>query len=283
MSDRVDIGEAWYENVADGVRLLVLNRPQAANGLTPDLIRDLHDALGMFEADHDIRCVVITGAGNQFCAGADLRAVRAYLDNDLQRDHEGFNVRVLGPLTQKLVNSRLPIVAAVNGAATAGGLDFALACDIRIASTTAKFGETYIGIGAMPANGGTYFLPRLLGSGMAAELVLTGDLIDAQRALEIGLVTRVAPPEDLLASAVELAARIAKRPWRALEVSKQALRMSWQLDLAATINSASWATGLLSHTAEFEEGVNAFLEKRTPNFYDIGTRHAKSEGPNRTE
>jgi enoyl-CoA hydratase/carnithine racemase len=160
----------------------------------------------------------------------------------------------------------MPIIAAINGGATAGGLDLALACDIRIASTAAKMGETYIRLGLNPGNGGTYFLPRLVGSGMAAELALTGDIVDAERALQIGLVNRVVAPEALAGAAVELAARIAAYPRLALEATKQQLRHSWHTDLAGAMSASFWAVAALHYSDDLREGVAAAKEKRAPKF-----------------
>jgi enoyl-CoA hydratase/carnithine racemase len=165
-----------------------------------------------------------------------------------------------------LVGCRLPVIAAINGGATAGGLDLALACDMRIASTRAKMGETYIKLGLNPGNGGTYFLPRLVGSGLAAELAFTGDLIDAQRALEIGLVNRVVEPDALLTETTALAARIAAYPRLALEATKQQLRQSWHLDLISAMNLSFWGVATMSHTEDLKEGIAAAREKRPPRF-----------------
>lgn len=207
---------------------------------------------------------MLTGAGKQFCAGADLVEFADYLANHQADSQEPYNARVLWPVTQRLVTSRLPVIAAINGGATAGGLDLALACDIRIASTNAKMGETYIKLGLNPGNGGTYFLPRLVGSGMAAEMALTGDLVDAERALAIGLVNRVVAPEALLDEAVALAARIARRPRLAIEATKQQLRQSWHMDLVGSMNASFWAVATLSYSDDLREGVAAALEKREP-------------------
>lgn len=264
--ERVELETAFYERAADGVVLLTLNRPDNANGVVPELARDVLDALGRLERDRSVRVVVLTGAGPQFCAGADLKALKRYLDERLSVENEPFNARVIFPVTAKLVSCRMPVIAAINGGATAGGFDLALACDLRIASTRAKLGETYIKIGMMPGNGGTYFMPRLIGSGMAAELALTGDVIDAERALAIGLVNRVVAPEELIDTAVGLAERIARHPWRALEATKQALRSSWQMDLQSVFNNSYWAVAALTYGADFREGVDAFLEKRPPQF-----------------
>lgn len=264
--DRVDSETLYYDFPGEGVAVLTLNRPEFANGVVPEMARDFQAALDDLEGDREVRAVVLTGAGRQFCAGADLKALKRYLEERLHIEQEPFNARVLFPVTQRIVASRLPFIAAVNGGATAGGLDLALACDMRIASSTAKLGETYIKLGLAPGNGGTYFLPRLVGSGMAAELALTGDIVDAARALEIGLVNRVVTPEELLDAAVELAAKIASRPRRAVEATKQALRATWSHDLATAMSSSFWAVSALFYTDDLREGVDSFLERREPLF-----------------
>jgi enoyl-CoA hydratase len=266
MTAPIELETVIAEEVADGVTLVTMNRPDRGNGVVPELARDMLATLDRLEGDTEVRAVVLTGAGKQFSAGADLVAMKEYLDERLAIEQEPYNARVLFPVTQRIVASRLPFIAAINGGATAGGLDLALACDVRIASTRAKLGETYINLGLTPGNGGTYFLPRLVGSGMAAELALTGDVIDAARALEIGLVNRVAEPEALIDEAVALAARIAAKPRRAVEATKQALRASWQLDLASSMSASFWAVAALHHTDDLKEGVNAFLEKRPAKF-----------------
>jgi enoyl-CoA hydratase len=263
---QVDLETAYYEFPAEGVAVLTLNRPEFANGVVPELARDLRTALDDLEADADVRALVLTGAGRQFCAGADLNALQTYLDERLHIEQEPLNARVLYPITQRLGTSRLPVVAAINGGATAGGLDLALACDIRIASSRAKMGETYVKLGLAGGNGGTWFLPRLVGSGMAAELALTGDVVDAARALEIGLVNSVVPPEELLDAAVALAAKLASRPRRAIEATKQALRGAWSQDLQTSMASGFWTAGALFYSDDLREGVAAALEKREPRY-----------------
>ncbi len=254
------------ERPADGVALITLNRPDRGNGVVPEMAADLMHALTALDTDFSVRVLVVTGAGKQFCAGADLVEFKRYLEEDHARTQEPYNARVLFPVTQKLASCRLPVIAAINGGATAGGLDMALACDIRIASSRAKMGETYIKLGLNPGNGGTYFLPRLVGSGLAAEMALTGDLLDAQRALEIGLVNKVVAPEDLLPEAVALAARIAERPRLALEATKQQLRQSWHMDLLTSMNNSFWGVATMTYSDDLREGVNAALEKREPRY-----------------
>src|SRR5256714_9471945 len=159
-----------------GIVVVTLNRPDQGNGVVPEMARELMAVLNAIDDDFSVRVVVLTGAGKVFSAGADLVALHDYLANELATRQEPFNARVLYPVTQKIVASRVPVIAAVNGAATAGGLDLALACDLRVASTAAKFGETYVKIGLAPGNGGAWFLPRPVGSGRAAGLTLPADL-----------------------------------------------------------------------------------------------------------
>ena len=266
MSTRTELETCYHERVADGVAMLTLNRPERGNGVVPEMARDIMDALTTLEQDRSVRVLVLTGAGAQFCAGADLVEFQRYIAERLPVDHEPYNARVLWPVTQRLVGCRLPIIAAINGGATAGGLDLALACDMRIASARARMGETYIKLGLNPGNGGTYFLPRLVGSGLAAELAFTGDILDAERALEIGLVNRVVEPDKLLTETTELAARIAAYPRLALEATKQQLRQSWHLDLISSMNLSFWGVATMSHTEDLKEGIAAAREKRPPRF-----------------
>ena len=260
-----------YESIilsrpTEGVALLTLNRPERGNGVVPQLAREMLNCLQELEEDISVRALVLTGAGKQFCAGADLVEFQNYLEQEQRASGEPYNARVLWPVTQKIASCRLPIIAAINGGATAGGLDLALACDIRIASDEAKMGETYIRVGLNPGNGGTYFLPRVVGSGLAAEIALTGDLYDAQQAKEIGLVNRVVPSDQLIDVSIELARRISRHSRLAIEATKQQLRQSWHMDLAGSMNASFWAVAALSHGRDLREGVAAAREKRTPNF-----------------
>jgi enoyl-CoA hydratase len=255
--ETVEVAEA-----KPGVVVVTLNRPDKGNGVVPEMARDLMAVLTGIDEDTSVRVLVLTGAGKHFSAGADLFALHDYLQNELDIRQEPFNARVLFPVTQKLAGCRVPVIAAVNGSATAGGLDLALACDLRVASTEAKFGETYVKIGLAPANGGAWFLPRLVGSGRAAELALTGDIITAVEAFEIGLVNRVVEPDELMPAALAIAERIAANPWRAVEAAKQALRASWHQDLAGAMSLGYWTTAALHHTDDFQERVEAFVNRK---------------------
>lgn len=264
MDDTFELETIFAQRAADGVVLITLNRPEHGNGVVPQLARDFMELLAALEQDDTLRVMVLTGAGEQFCAGADLHAFQRYIEDELAETEEPYNARLLFPITQKIVHCRLPAIAAINGGATAGGLDLALACDIRIASQRAKLGETYIKLGLNPGNGGSYFLPRLVGSGIAAELALTGDVINAERALELGLVNRVVPHDELIAEAVTLAERIARNPKLAIEATKQQLRNSWHMDLNSVMNASFWSVAALTRTRDLKEGIDAALEKRSP-------------------
>jgi enoyl-CoA hydratase len=266
MTLRVELGTAYLEEVAGGVVLITMNRPNHGNAVVPELAQHLMEILNIIESDLSVRCVVLTGAGRQFCAGADLPAFKAYLDNELPATDEPFNARVLLPVTLRIYSLRVPVIAAINGGATAGGFDLALACDLRIASSQAKLGETYVNLGLAPGNGGAYFLPRLVGTGKAAELALTGDLVDAETALELGLVNRVVEPDQLLQAAVSLASKIAAKPRLAIEATKQALHAGWHTDLIASLNSSFWTTAALQRSRDLREGLDAALEKRPPSY-----------------
>jgi len=262
----MDYTTILLDRPADGVARITLNRPDRGNGVVPEMAAELIDALNLLETTLDVRVLVLTGAGKQFCAGADLHEFKRYLAEDHAAAQEPYNARVLWPVTQRLVSSRLPVIAAINGGATAGGLDLALACDIRVASSRAKLGETYIKLGLNPGNGGTYFLPRLVGSGMAAEMALTGDLVDAEEAHMMGLVNRVVDPDALAEESVALAARIAARPRLAIEATKQQLRQSWHMDLAGSMNASFWAVAALTYSDDLREGVDAAIERREPRY-----------------
>jgi enoyl-CoA hydratase/carnithine racemase len=271
MLEKVQLATLHFESVAEGVALLTLNRPDHGNGVVPEMARDLCSAFNAIDEDLSLRVLIITGAGKQFCAGADLHAFKRYLETEHSEKQEPYNARILFPITQRIASCRLPVIAAINGGATAGGLDVALACDMRIASTQAKMGETYIKLGLNPGNGGSYFLPRLIGSGLAAELTFTGDIIDASRALEIGLVNRVVEHDLLIQEATALAARIARWPRLALEASKQQLRQSWHMDLSTSMNASFWTVAALTYSRDLREGIDAAIERRVPSYNAPGS------------
>src|SRR5216117_1458444 len=197
-----------YE-VKDAIATLTLNRPERLNALGDTLRDDLHDAVLRVTADPEVRAIVITGAGKGFCSGGDVKAMNEAKETRAERPV----LDKVAPLRDRVLiamrDAPQPIIAAVNGAAAGAGMNLALACDIRLASTTARFGETFVKRGLHPDWGGTYFLPRIVGMAKAAELIFTGDIIDAEEALRLGIVSQVLAPEELLPAAYDLARKIA--------------------------------------------------------------------------
>lgn len=244
----------------DGIATLILNRPNVKNALSMEMFKRLKDIIEGFREDNGIRVVIITGAGDTFCSGADL----AYLQRDTSFGMKGC---LLGQeLVANIMNLEKPVIAAVNGYATAGGCELAIACDIRIASERAKFGEFFIRIGLIPAMVGVYVLPRLIGPGRAKEFIFTGDVIDAAEAERIGLVNRVVPSESLLDKTKALGRRLADGPLLAIGKAKIAINRSLDTDLKGTLDHIALVQSKLFETEDHKEGVDAFLEKRNAKF-----------------
>jgi 2-(1,2-epoxy-1,2-dihydrophenyl)acetyl-CoA isomerase len=243
-----------------------LNRPERLNALGDTLRDDLHDAIERSAENDDVRVLVITGAGRGFCSGGDVKSMS-------ERDRAGGG----SPLQEKIAPQRdrtilamrdcpKPIIAAVNGAAAGAGMNLALACDMRIASTAAKFAQAFVKRGLHPDWGGSYFLPRVVGVAKACELIFTGDTIDAAQALQLGIVNAVVEPEALLPKAYELAAKIAAGPPIAIRLAKRAIYHNLDVDLRAALEYETYAQNLCRETEDSKEGVKAFMEKRSPQF-----------------
>ncbi len=246
----------------DNIGVLTVNRPDKLNALSTELTEELQHLLDEIEKDVDLRVVVITGAGDKaFVAGADINEL-------VERD--ALNGRDVSRFRQALFahieNLPIPVIAAVNGYALGGGLELALACNIRIASEKAQFGAPEVKLGIIPGDGGTQRLPRLVGLGRAMELVLTGDFIDAQEAHRIGLVNRVVSPDELMKSVMTLAKKIASRPPLAVKYAKEAVNRSQEGDTASGYALESYLHALACTTEDKKEGVTAFLEKRKGQF-----------------
>jgi enoyl-CoA hydratase/carnithine racemase len=225
----------------------------------------LGDRLDEAAADPATRAVVITGAGAAFSAGGDLDFLRELPGMPPARAKEavyGTFQRV--PRAIRAMDK--PVIAAVNGAAVGAGCEIAVACDFRIASETARFGEVWIKLGCVPAMGGMFLLPRLVGLARATEMVLTGEIIDAAEALRIGLVSRVVAPGDLPGAAGELARRLARGPARAIAVAKAALNRGLDSNLWAELEATVHAQVMCFTTRDFAEGVQALSERRAPRF-----------------
>ena len=254
-----------YES-KDHVATLTLNRPERLNALGGTLRDDLTDALTTAIDDPDVRVIVITGAGRGFCAGGDVKAMQ---DANAAGRARPLMDRV-APSRDRTVllmrDSPKPLIAAVNGAAAGAGMNLALACDIRLAASTAKFSQAFVRRGLHPDWGGTYFLPRVVGMAKACELIFTGELIDAEQALRLGIVSAVHPPERLLAATYELAAKIAAGPPIAIRLARRALYRNLQEDLRAALEFETFAQNICADTDDAREGIRAFVEKREPKF-----------------
>ena len=247
------------EEPSPGIRLLTLNRPEKLNALSKELLGELRDLLAIHDADASVGCVVLTGAGRAFAAGADIsdmleRGVASYSDPErltCWRAIEGFSK---------------PIIAAVNGYALGGGLELALLCDIVIASEAAKFATPEIKIGSFPGDGGTQRLPRLVGKSFAMQMVLTGEMVDAALAERKGLVSEVVAPERLLPRALELAASIAARSVAITPYAKRAVLAAFETDLKSGLEIEHRLTVEAFAKEDRVEGLRAFAEKRSPVF-----------------
>jgi 2-(1,2-epoxy-1,2-dihydrophenyl)acetyl-CoA isomerase len=260
-------------SVHGGIARITLNRPEAANAITPDQRNRIIDLLDEASADLRVRVVVLTATGPHFCTGADLRVSRIA---DSPRP-EGAPDRALGDVgrhirrgVQRLIAAVLdcekPIIAAVNGTAAGIGAHLALACDLIVAADTARFIEVFVRRGITPDGGGAYLLPRLVGVAKAKELVLLGDDVPAAEAERIGLVNRVVPAAELAAAADEWAARLSVGPTKAITLSKWLLNRSLESDRRTAFDDEAWAQEMAAHTHDFREGVQAFIERRDAEF-----------------
>jgi enoyl-CoA hydratase len=246
----------------DNIGLLTINRPDKMNAISNELTSELRSLLDELEKDNDLRAVVITGAGDKaFVAGADIKEL---VDRDARLGRQVSSERQ--KIFSRIENLPVPVIAAVNGYALGGGLEIALACNIRICSEKAQFGAPEVKLGIIPGDGGTQRLPRLVGLGRAMEMILTGDFIDAQEAYRIGLVNAVVPPEELMDKAMELAKKIASRPPLAVRYAKEAVNRSQEGDTASGFALESYLHALTCTTEDKKEGVAAFLEKRKGKF-----------------
>jgi len=259
--------EITYEQEGNVV-VVTINRPQAMNALTMKTYGEMEDAVRKVEADHEARVLVITGNGRGFCSGDDVKQVM--LDTEQvarRREMQKLQIRRQAtPLAAALMNMVKPTIAAVNGAAVGWGMDLALMCDIRIASEAAKFGEIFVLRGLIADLGGLYCLPLVVGLSKAYELLYTGDVISAQEALKIGLVSKVVAPDQLLPEAKTLAQRIAANPPLAVQRTKEAVRRGLDPKLGALAEYHSDSLAVLFQTEDHKEGATAFIEKRQPVF-----------------
>lgn len=255
----------------DAVAWLRLNRPARMNAVTAAMRRELVDALKRVERDGAVRCVVLTGAGRAFCAGQDVAEfagdVAGALAGAQASEVAGRTLREeYIPIVMALRTMAKPVVAAVNGVAAGVGASFALACDIRIGSPAAAFVEAFIGLALVPDGGATWMLPRLVGTGRAMEMFLTGAPVGADEAERLGLLNRVVSQDELEGAAGELAGRLAAGPAGAIAATKRAVNHAASSGLEEAMEYESYLQEVMAASGDFREGVEAFLGKRPPRF-----------------
>ena len=249
----------------EAVVTLTLNDPDARNALsTQDQWDAVAAALDRVQADPEVRCVVLTGAGTAFCAGGNIKDMKRRTGIAAGHGYairEGYR-RGIQRIPQAFQRLDVPAIAAVNGPAIGAGCDLACMCDIRIASDRARFAESFVRLGIIPGDGGAWFLPRVVGYSKAAELTFTGDTLDASEALACGLVSRTVPHEQLLADAHALAARIAANPGPALRMAKRLMKEGLHQRLESLLELSAAMQALAHQTPEHEAALEAFLASR---------------------
>ncbi|MCR5666369.1 MAG: enoyl-CoA hydratase/isomerase family protein [Eubacterium sp.] len=257
--------------VENEIAVLTIARPAALNALNSETLDELNEVLTEIEARDDIKVVILTGGadkkGNEFksfVAGADI----SEMVNFTAAEARAFGMRASVPFF-KLMNMRQVTIAAVNGFALGGGCEISMACDIRIASENASFGQPETGLGIIPGFGGTQRLARLVGMGRAKELIFTCDTIDAQEAYRIGLVNKVVPKEELMSTAKEMAAKIASKASYAVAVAKAAINNGYDMDIKNAVEMEANLFGITCSTHDKAEGMGAFLERRKPELTDF--------------
>ena len=246
--------------VQEGVAVITFMRAEAANALSVQMLHEIGDALEAIHYDRSIRAVIVTGDGEKaFCAGADLKERKGMNEEQTRQ-----TIALIGKTVNHFESLAQPVIAAINGVAFGGGLELALACDIRMASSTAKLGLTETALGIIPGAGGTQRLPRLIGTGKAKELIYTARRLTADEAHSYGIVEHVTTPESLLDAARELALEMAKNAPLSLIQAKTAINQGMQTDIATGLQIESLAYSRLLTTEDRLEGLKAFQEKRSP-------------------
>lgn len=247
---------------------LTMNQPKQRNPLTGNTaVPEFLAAIERIHDDRQVRCVILTGNGPSFCAGGDIREMKRQAspevsEMDIRHDYR----RGIQRVSLGLFNLEVPIIAAMNGHAIGAGLDLACMCDIRIASERAKMAASFIKVGIIPGDGGAWLLPRIVGMSRATEMVLTGDIIDAQQALAWNLVSRVVPHDELMSSAHDMARRITQHASHSVRLSKRLLREALRSPFETVLELSAVYQAVCHKTPDHTEAVDAFLEKRSPRF-----------------
>lgn len=248
--------------ISDHTAVITLNRPKNLNAINTTLLADIEAALAHIEADESVQALVITGGEKVFAAGADVKEITGL--NTPAQAH-GF-VRNISKCFDRLEQMEIPVIAAISGFAFGGGCELALACDWRIAAESATFALPEINLGIMPGAGGTQRLPRLIGTGLALEMLLTGSPVTAQRAYETGLVNTIVTVEKLMAEAMKTAKQLAGKPGFAIKIIKKSVKNGLNTDLKSALDYEARCFEMLFSTHDQKEGTAAFVEKRKPNF-----------------
>jgi enoyl-CoA hydratase/carnithine racemase len=249
------------EQPAEHLLIVRFNRPEVRNAISTQVGRDMLDLFSRFQAPNDYRCVVLTGTGQAFCAGGDLKERHGMTDEQWLAQHAIFE-----RMTLALLDCPIPVIAAVNGAAFGGGCELTLTCDFAYASATARFALTEVTLGIMPGAGGTQFLPRAAGMRRAKEVILTGKPFSAQEALDWGVVNKVCPPEALMAETLATAQTICDNAPVSVRQAKRSMHFGAHMDVRSSLFFEVDAYNKMVGTEDRHEGVRAFNEKRKPRF-----------------
>jgi len=248
-------------DVDHGIATITINRPQVLNALNSHFFVEMNHVLNVLDADESIKAVILTGVDKAFVAGADIAEM-----SDMDYNHAR-SFSLTGQDTfQRIENFRTPVIAAVNGFALGGGCELAMACDFRVASSKAKFSQPEVSLGLIPGYAGTQRLSRIAGLSNALYMILSGDMITADDALRMGLVQKVAEPEELLAEAKALAGRIATKGAKAVKKAKEVIRKGIHMDFEEACRYEAEEFASLFGNGESREGMKAFIEKRKPNW-----------------
>lgn len=252
----------------DRVMVARLNRPEKKNALSEEMLETLRDALESADDDPGIGCFVLTGAGDAFCSGGDLgrRSAEGATGDPTPLERKHRLQKVTHKVALAVEEFEKPIIAAVNGAAVGAGMDLSLMCDLRFAGKSARFSEGYIRVGLIPGNGGCYFLPRIVGTAKALELLWTGDFVSAEEALTLGMVNRVFDDSDLMDETMAFASRLADGPPVQQRDIKKLLYQSLRTDLRTSLESVSAHMAVVQSTRDYKEAIQAYKEKRVAKF-----------------
>ena len=270
----------------DGVLTLILKDPKTKNAVGAEMASQLINSLSVFSKDDRIKVLLITGANDSFCSGANVRSMKQNSDMDTRtakldsdpwkeldksikkdlKEPESDEIEIIRNITKQIYNLRKPTVAAVNGPAIGFGMGLALSCDIRLASTNAIFREAFVNVGLIPADGSCWYLPRMIGLGNSLLYQYTGEAINAQEAHRLGLVSKVIEPDDLVEASTKLCKQIATGPSYSLSIIKRLIQLSSGMNFEESMEIAGIAQSIVRKTQDHKEGVSAFLQKRKPSF-----------------